>query len=216
LKKIARFLVLLLLLAGLSTSAWAETARGQLERFSSGLDTLHARFKQIVVSTDGKVQDSSAGEVWLHRPDRFRWSYGGDFPELVVADGVRIWIYDEMLEQVTVKDPSETGVNSPLSVLTDPAHLDEAFEVREVGATDEAQLLELRSRSMETQFERFLLGMNNDEPTLIIMEDAFGLRTEIRFSDLERNIELEDSLFQFTPPPGADVIGMLPGGGEQR
>ena len=215
-KNLIRSLAVVLLLGGFSSTAWSDTARDQLDRFSNGLETLHARFEQVVVSTDGKVQDSSAGEVWLHRPDRFRWAYGGDFPELVVADGVSIWIYDEMLEQVTVKDPSEAGVNSPLTVLTDPERLDEAFEVREVGASDEAQLLELRSKNMESQFERFILGMNNDAPVLIIMEDAFGLRTEIRFSGLERNIELDQSLFEFTPPPGADVIGALPGDGQQR
>ena len=65
---------------------------------------------------------------------------------------------------------------------------------------------------METQFERFLLGMNEGAPTMIIMEDAFGLRTEIRFSDLERNIQVDRALFEFTPPQGVDVIGALPGG----
>ena len=212
-KTARRYLLSLLLLCSLCTPAWAETAREQLDRFSDGLETLHARFEQVVVSSEGNVQDSSAGEVWLRSPDLFRWSYGVDFPELVVSDGTRIWIYDEMLEQVTVKDPSEAGANSPLSVLSAPDKLDEAFEVREVGATADAQLLELRSRSMETQFERFLLGMNEGVPAMIIMEDAFGLRTEIRFSGLERNIPLDDDLFQFTPPPGVDVIGALPGGG---
>ena len=212
-KTTLRYLLPVLLLCGLCSPVLAETAREQLDRFSDGLETLHARFEQVVVSSDGKVQDSSGGEVWLRSPDRFRWSYGGDFPELVVSDGKNIWIYDEMLEQVTVKDHSEAGVNSPLSVLSAPERLDEAFEVREVGATADAQLLELRSRSMETQFERFLLGMKEGAPSMIIMEDAFGLRTEIRFSGLERNIPIDDGLFEFTPPPGVDVIGALPGGG---
>jgi len=211
LKQAARILICAVL--ALCATARADTARVQLERFSDGLETLHARFEQVVVSTDGKVQDSSAGEVWLRRPDRFRWEYGGDFPEIVVADGNVIWIYDEMLEQVTVKDPAETEFSSPLSLLTDPDALEDAFEIREVGETDEARLLELRARSMEVQFERFLLGMNGDSPVLIIIEDAFGLRTEIRFSEVERNVSLEDKLFEFTPPAGADVIGALPGSG---
>lgn len=204
---------LLPLLAGLlfSVPASAESARVQLEVFADGLESLHANFSQIVVSTDGTVQDSSEGEVWLKRPNRFRWAYGGDFPELVVADGSRIWIFDEVLEQVTVKDQSESGISSPLSVLTDPERLEEAFEVREVGATNDADLLELRARSLEVEFERFLLGMRDDAPVLIIVEDAFGLRTEIRFSDVVRNPALDDELFIFNVPEGADVIGALPG-----
>lgn len=203
-----------LLLASLPLQA--QTAREQLERFSKGLDTLHAAFSQTVVTTDGQLQDRSEGEVWLSRPDRFRWEYGGDFPELVVADGGRIWIYDEMLEQVTVKDQAEASLDSPLALLTDPGRLDEQFEVREVGYSEEAALLELRARSMETEFERFLLGMADDRIVLMVMEDAFGLRTEIRFSEVQRNPQLEDGLFEFIPPEGVDVIGALSGAREAR
>ena len=39
------------------------------------------------------------------------------------------------------------------------------------------------------------------------LEDAFGMRTEILFSDIRRNPGLQPSLFQFEPPPGTDVIG---------
>ena len=194
----------------------AEMARPQLERFSDGLETLHANFSQVVVTNDGQLQDQSEGEVWLSRPDQFRWSYGGDFPELVVADGMRIWIYDEMLEQVTVREQGQAGIDSPLSLLTEPGLLEEQFEVREVGESAEAQLLELRARSPELEFERVLLGLANDIPVLMVIEDAFGLRTEIRFSSVVRNPELDAALFRFTPPEGADVIGALPGFDEQR
>lgn len=205
-----------LTLALLAPAARADMAREQLDRFAEGLESLQAEFSQIVVSTDQTVQDRSEGRVWLLQPDRFRWAYGGDYPELVVGDGERIWIHDEMLEQVTVKPQDGEALNSPLALLTEPSRLDEAFEVREVGSSGDAQLLELRSRSMETEFERFLLGFHNDEPVLIVMEDAFGLRTEIRFSSMQRNPVLDAALFEFTPPEGADVIGALSGDDESR
>jgi outer membrane lipoprotein carrier protein len=197
-------------------SGLAEMARAQLERFSEGLETLHASFSQVVVTSNGEVQDRSEGEVWLSRPGQFRWSYGGDFPELVVADGTRVWIYDEMLEQVTVREQGQAGIDSPLSLLTEPDRLEEQFEVREVGESAEAHLLELRARSPELEFERVLLGLADDIPVLMLIEDAFGLRTEIRFSRVVRNPELGAGLFRFTPPEGADVIGALPGLDEQR
>ncbi len=188
------------------------SGRAQLERFSKGLETLHARFEQQVIGSGGEVQDDSSGHVWLSRPQLFRWEYGGDFPELVVADGMRIWIYDETLEQVTVKDQSSTSMNSPLLLLTEPGRLDTQFEVREMGVADEMRLLELRSKSQETEFDRILLGLQDDSLTLMIMEDAFGLRTEIRFLQIERNPELDDGLFTFQPPASVDVIGDLPAG----
>ena len=39
------------------------SAREQLNRFTTGLETLQARFEQKVISGDGAVEDSSGGEV---------------------------------------------------------------------------------------------------------------------------------------------------------
>jgi outer membrane lipoprotein carrier protein len=208
----ARLLAVLCLAVAAASPAQEPSARQQLERFTAGLETLHAQFDQQVISTDGTVQDSSSGEVWLSRPQRFRWAYGGDFPELVVADGSHIWIYDEALEQVTVRDQSLDAPDSPLALLTDPGRLEEQFEVREAGEASDLQLLELRSLDRESQFERILLGLRADRLELMVMEDAFGLRTELRFRDLRRNPQLDESLFRFQPPPGVDLIGDVPEG----
>lgn len=194
----------------------AGSARQQLDAFSADLETLRAGFSQRVISRDGVVEDASEGQVWLARPDRFRWAYGGDFPELVVADGARIWMYDEALEQVTIRDQQLATIDSPLAVLMRPALLDDRFEVREVGDNEGLQLLELRARDSEAEFERLLLGMRNATLELLIVEDAFGLRTEFRFHDVERNVPLDPGLFRFEPPEGVDVVGDLPGLGEQR
>lgn len=203
----AALLGTLLLMATIDAAAGA---RQQLDAFSTDLQTLQADFRQTVTSSDGRVQDSSEGQVWLSRPNRFRWSYGGDFPELVVADGTTIWIYDEALEQVTVRDQSQAAVDSPLVLLTNPDLLDEKFEIREVGETEQLQLLELVARDIEMEFERLLLGLEDDSLKLLIMEDAFGLRTEILFSNLQRNVPVDSVLFKFEPPEGTDVVGDLP------
>jgi len=184
-----------------------QPAREQLDRFAHGLKTFSASFEQRVIGSDGKLQDRSAGKVWLSQPDLIRWEYGGDFPELVVADGKHIWIYDEALEQVTVKPQSDSATDSPLSLLTDIDKLDEQFEVREAGDMDGLFLLDLRPINKEREFDRVLLGMKHDELKLMTLEDSFGLRTEVRFTKPQRNPVLDPKLFTFTPPKGADVIG---------
>ena len=205
--KFLALLVISLLAAPPSTMAQAGPARAQLERFAHELESLYAHFDQQVLKPDGLVEDKSSGEVWLLRPNRFRWQYGGEFPELVVADGKKVWLYDEMLEQVTIKEQSFMTSDSPLMLLTDVSRIDEQFEVRELGSDSGLHLLELRSNNPESEFERILLGLDNGQLLLMAMEDAFGLRTEIRFREIQRNPVLEDKLFRFTPPEGVDVIG---------
>jgi outer membrane lipoprotein carrier protein len=184
-----------------------QPGRDELNRFAQDLQSMHARFEQRVLSSDGGVENESSGEVWLRSPHFFRWAYGGEFPEQVIADGERIWIYDEVLEQVTVKSQEEFNNDSPLIILTDIQRLDELFEVREAGDIDGMLLLELRSNDAESEFDRMLVGLSNGELRMLAMEDAFGMRTEIRFIELQKNPSLEAELFQFTPPAGVDVIG---------
>lgn len=202
------FLVTLLILAIPSiVTAQSGPARVQLERFTNGLKSLHARFDQLVINADGLVEENSSGQLWIAHPNRFRWEYGGKFPELMVADGEKIWLYDEMLEQVTIRQQSSLTSDSPLTLLTDLGQLDGQYAVRELGDDSGLDLLELRARNPESQFERVLLGLDDDKVILMIMEDVFGLRTEIRFKDIKRNPQLNEELFHFTPPEGVDVIG---------
>ena len=183
-------------------------ARSELERFASELDRFQAEFTQTVKSQDGRIQDQSQGQVWLQSPDKLRWVYTGDFPEVIVADGQNIWIYDESLEQVTVKPQSEQTNNTPLMILGDVSQLDEQFQVTELGEFEGMLLLELKSLDTESEFERILLGLTPGSVRKMTMEDAFGQRTEIRFEKILMNPPAEPELFMFSPPEGTDVVGV--------
>jgi outer membrane lipoprotein carrier protein len=184
-----------------------EPAREELLRFTDGLERLYARFTQTLVSAEGELMDSGTGEVWMQRPDLFRWQYEGEFPETIVADGERLWMYDLALEQVTLREQSALAENSPLMLLTDAEGIDRQFTVTDLGDTGEVLLLELTVKNQQAEFERILLGLRDGALKVMSMEDAFGMRTEIRFDSLQRNPELDPALFHFTPPPGVDVIG---------
>ena len=200
----------LVLASPMASAGDSGPAQSSLERFSAGLESLHARFSQRVITPEGVVENEGEGEVWLQTPGLFRWASEGDYPELIVADGQYVWMYDEMLEQVTVKPQSEQAENSPLMLLTDPAGLERQFTITEAGQHEGVDLLTLESSNPESEFDRVLLGFEQDQLVLMGLEDAFGLRTEIRFSELIRNLPLDPGLFRFEPPPGTDVVGETP------
>jgi len=205
-----RLFILALVLSSAASFADASgPARSELENFSTGLESLQLDFTQVVKSQDGRIQDTTQGSAWLQSPDKLRWVYRGDFPETIVADGNNIWIYDETLEQVTIKPQSDRVADAPLLILTDISQLDQQFLVAELGEFEEMQLLELKSRESESEFERIMIGLDATGIRMMIMEDAFGQRTEIRFSNVVRNAEVDPRLFSFTPPQGADVVGQV-------
>lgn len=204
-----------LLLPGLAAAQdTPASGRTALESFATGLERFSARFEQRVLSQDGAVMEDGIGEVWLQTPDLFRWAYHGDFPELIVADGARVWMYDEGLDQVTVRAQDELAGDSPLLVIMDLDGLDERFEVTELGTITGQHLLELSARSADAQFERLVLAFRNQSLERLVLEDAFGLRTELLFTAVERNGAIPEDYFRFTPPEGVDVVGdpgLMPG-----
>jgi outer membrane lipoprotein carrier protein len=206
------FKALLLLAISISSNCTADEgsgpARSELERFAAGLEYFEAGFTQTVKSQDGRIQDQTHGKIWLQTPDKLRWVYLGEFPETIVADGSNIWIYDESLDQVTVKPQSKKASDSPLMILSNVSQLDEQFHVTELGVFEEMLLLELKSQDDESEFERIILGLDSNGIRMMVMEDAFGQRTEIHFADMLRNSPADPDLFKFTPPDDADVVGV--------
>ena len=121
-----------LLLALASATAHAG-AREQLDVFSKDIQGLSANFSQRVFDSRGDLKESSSGKVQLQAPRQFRWEYLKPFPQLLVADGDHIWIYDPDMEQVTVRQQSLEEQNSPLAMLIDPAEMERQFIAKEGG-----------------------------------------------------------------------------------
>ena len=166
------FLTILLAFASQSPLRAEATAREQLQQFTAGLESLRARFTQTVHDADGWLMEQSEGEVLMSKPHYFRWDYEGEYPQQIVADGERVWIYDVVLEQVSVKSQSLAAADSPLTVLIEPELLDEQFRVSELGESEGLALLELLPLDEQTEFERILLGFSGNTMQMMILEKS--------------------------------------------
>ncbi|HEV8693966.1 MAG TPA: outer membrane lipoprotein chaperone LolA, partial [Lysobacter sp.] len=116
-------LAVALTIAALANTAFAG-ARDDLNAFTKGLKGLDGQFAQQVFDPKGKLKESSSGKVALSAPRLFRWEYVKPYPQLIVADGKTVWIYDPDLQQVTKRPQGVEEQNSPLSALIDPGKLD--------------------------------------------------------------------------------------------
>lgn len=196
----------LLLCAGLAQAA--DTARAQLDAFANGLHSLSGNFSQTVYDANGRTAQASHGTLALQAPRQFRWDTQAPYKQLIVADGKKVWIYDPELEQVTVRDQGSEEAHSPLTVLTDLSQLDRDFKASERGERDGLQWLRLVSRAKNPQFEYADIGFANDAPRRMVFKDnTVGSRTEIVFTDWQRNPRLPAGTFSFKPPKGTDVVG---------
>ena len=193
---------LLGLLLLLGATAHAAQPTEVLRAFFAGLETLQADFEQQVVDEEGRLQQSSQGHMWIMRPGRFRWDYEEPYRQQLVADGTRLWSYDEDLEQVTVQAAGEVLTATPAMLLSGEQPLEQVFTLENDG--DSVRLLPKTDDSNITALNLYLEdGLLHQ----ITAQDSFGNTTTFRFNKLERNPQLSADLFIFVPPAGADVVG---------
>ena len=188
--------------------AAASAGREAITRFSTDLRSLDGRFAQQVFDANGTATDRSEGRISLKAPRQFRWEYQQPYPQLIVADGDHLWLYDPDLEQVTVRVQSYEEQSSPLAALIDPGELDRQFVVSEGGQANGLTWVDLKARKPEdSAVQAAKLGFSADGLASMVFEDQLAQRTEVRFSQWKRNGALPADLFRFTPPEGVDVVG---------
>jgi len=179
-----------------------------IDAFTRGLEGLRGRFVQRVFDARGNQREESSGSVALSAPRQFRWEYEQPFPQLIVADGDHVWIYDPDLEQVTVKVQSHEEQQSPLAVLIDPGQLERQFEVTDAGNEDGLRWVELKPRTEDdTGMQSARLGFRSDQLVRMHLQDALGQQTVIEFSDWRRNPGFAADTFTFKVPTGVDLVG---------
>ena len=192
-----------LLLAG-SVSAGA---RDDLDAFTKGLKGLRADFTQQVYDPNGKLKETSSGELALAAPRQFRWEYTRPYEQLIIADGKRVWVYDPDLEQATRRAQGAAEQGSPLAALIDPGRLDRDYIVEEAGSKDGLEWLTLKPRQADgAGFSSARLGFGDSGLERMQFTDALGQTSVIRFSQWQRNPAFPSATFKFSPPKGVDVI----------
>lgn len=184
-------------------------ARDDLNAFTKGLKGLDGQFSQQVFDQKGKLKESSSGKVALSAPRLFRWEYLKPYPQLIVADGKTVWVYDPDLQQVTRRPQGAEEQNSPLSALVDPGKLDAQFVVKEDGSAGGLDWLVLtpKGNAGDASFRTARLGFATTGLAKMHVVDTLGQRTEINFSGWKRNPAFPASTFRYAPPKGVDVIG---------
>lgn len=205
-KNLTRFPMLLLLML-CSPLLHAGEGQQRLETFLHELTTIKSAFVQTLNNAAGELIEKSEGVMAVTRPGKFRLHYKNPYEQLYVADGKNLWMYDRDLEQVTVKPQADSLGSTPALMLSTAEPLETNFEIRELGKHEGFFWLELNPKDPESNFDFVKLAMDGEVLRAMEMVDGFGQTTRLYFDPMVRNPQLDKELFQFTPPPGVDVIG---------
>ena len=136
----------------------------ELTSYLNNLHSFQAGFTQSVFSSNNKVKQISKGLIVVKSPNKFYLEYNKPYNLLYVADGKKLWSYDEDLEQVVVKEQQgNILINTPAMLLGNPKDLTESYNIEKVGVTEGWLWFELTPKKENTNFESVSLAFKNNE-----------------------------------------------------
>ena len=194
--------------------AQADDARAKLERLLQDTRTLSAAVTQLIIESDGAVLEESTIQMHLMRPDGFYWETLDPFPELVVTDGDTLWNYQPDLEQVVIEDWDSTRSELAAQLLSGRTErLGEEYRIELATASDDTLTrFRLQPLASDSVYRVISISFLYQDLESIHLDQKNGQQTLWQFSELERNQELDASLFNFQPPAGIEIVDNSTGG----
>lgn len=200
-----RLSVLLAALALFVSGSARADAVDTLREFVSQVKSGRADFTQTVTSADGARKKTSSGQFEFQRPNRFRFAYTKPFEQTIVADGVKVWIYDADLNQASSRPVAQALGASPATLLVG-GDLDKDFVLKAEAPRDGLAWALATPKVKDGPFQFLRMGFRGKELAAVEITDSFGQRSLLQFSSYQPNVAMDAARFRFTPPAGADVI----------
>jgi outer membrane lipoprotein carrier protein len=173
-----------------------------------------ANFIQEYVGKGIRQSSRGEGKVYFKKKGMMRWDYTVPNQKLI-SDGHTLWYYQPEEKQVLISDVSKVlKERTPLAFLAGEGNLSRDFNLlnlnESISQKEDNYLVELAPKEPLATLAKLILTV--DKKTYIVLQadvfDGLGNVTRTRFIEIKTNVGFSNSFFQFTIPPGTEVIKM--------
>ena len=214
-------LIACILTASLAVLSGAGAASAQsLDEVIRGLETaygrmtdLKAEFAQSSFNKSLNQTIPAQGVVSLKRGGKLRWEYSEPTKQEIVSDGKTLWVYTPSLNQVNTGPAPEALAGPAGSFLAGLGKVREHFTVRFLNPAqpkdaDGHVVLDLTPKQSLPTLSRLVLALDPKqwEVRKAVIYDQFENSVSMRFTKLQMNSGLPDTLFTFAAPPNTAVV----------
>jgi outer membrane lipoprotein carrier protein len=184
----------------------ADTLKAIENRYNN-TRTLTAQFEQTVQVAGGR-RSSERGTLYLSKPGKMRWEYSTPEGKLFLSDAKKIYYVSPAARRVEVSAVKETDdLRAPLAFLLGKLDFSRDFSRYEISAVQGKQRIRAFPKSEKSPYEfvEFSPGPGG-VLTEVSVQSRDGSRMDYRFVEQARNTQLAGQLFQFSAPPGYEVV----------
>ena len=179
-----------------------------------GTKDLQANFTQTIYNKRGT--ETSEGKMWVAKPGKFYWDYQRPNPQKIISNGKKVYHYDIDLEQISVRSRSELVGDVAVELLNGEDNVSRNYKVeRTVKNLAPARLQKyigsgvsyrLKPKTHQEEYDALWVVLDGNAITAVMI-DGGDTQTILTFSDMKRNSGIPAKQFEFTPPPGVDIVG---------
>ncbi len=206
-KKIILLLCTLLFLPSVISAATADKEVERLRKYFSGVTDISGSFSQTSYIKDIEETQKFSGIFFIKKPSSLMWEYDSPRDEKVIIRDTVTWIYRKNDNQVLKSQFNKKALSRvPLALLTSIDTISNDYDI----SMTEENALQLNPKKpmgfIRTMI--FELAPSGFPIKMFTVIDTYGNIIMIELSDIKTNPGLEDSLFEFTPPPGTEVFDL--------
>ena len=181
-----------------------------LQKRYQGIRDFSADFVQTYRGGVLKTQSREEGKVSIKKPGRMRWTYVKPERKEFVSDGVKVYSYIPLDQQVMVSTvPPDNDATTPALFLAGKGDIVRDFTSSAAPTSVSGTVaVKLTPRKTDPEYEYLLVSV--DPKTLQIRAlstlDRQGGQSTLVFNNLKENTGISDKEFEFRVPRGVDVI----------
>ncbi len=152
---------------------------------------------------------SLSGKIWLKGEDQFHIETED---QTIVSDGKTLWTYSKPANRVLIDDLAKSDdallPNQLLLKYTD--NYQSVYIGEEEIHQNKCHLIELSSITQDTYIPKVRLWLNQSSnlPLMVEQTDLHGNQTIFKDLSIQLNIAVNDTLFRYSIPEGAQIIKM--------
>lgn len=184
----------------------SETVAHPLQAYVNQLKTFSASFKQVTPESDLYQSPYKTGFFELNRPGHLVWEYQQPEQQKILIDGENLWVFDQDLEQLTIRPLEDIQADIPISWLLFDEKIEQRFDILAAGQRNGAQWYNLQPKEA-TYFQSIEVAIKDGKMREVWMYAGPDDITKVTFSNIKTNQPLSPKAFQMLVPDGTDVIG---------
>ncbi len=190
-----------------ASSAAVDATVASLQKQFASIKDIKGKFMQKSYIKDLEETQEYSGTFFIKKPSRMMWEYAAPRDEKVVINNMDTWIYKKSQNQVVKTTFTKEAYSQvPIALLTSLENIGADFDI----TMPEKNALQLAPKRKIGFIKTIVLELSSEDMPvkMFTIFDTYGNIIMIELKNVQTNQGLNDSIFTFKIPPGAEVYDM--------